>query len=471
MITWPSLYGSLFLFIAFFFTVLTIHTAISTPQTFTEDPYPAPSRFLRPTAEPVVTNVQLTRNVVVRRPNDAVDASLADEQRPSVPLPEAIKQLSNDTLWRQKDDSALQWLKEATRYSYADWEKALEGFQSDQIHRGHISGAHTLEQDKVHLEAVVRRFQEKMGPCGGPEVVPRTFKVNSEIGREDFCKQATSPCAQKNPIWIMKPKGGAFGMGVRKYSLANFSMSDCVGGVRKLSSSSDDATSNSHAAYLAQRFISNPLKMNGLKVEIRFHVLIASTRPWIVLYHPDFIAKHATKAGSLKVNTHHQRLESMTPEELPMKLDRGNDVLKIIREQLKRMARLAVYAHRDVQGFKEGGRLGNWAIYGLDVALDEDLRAYLLDWNVGPGLGMRVHGSRRQSAATIRDMYAIASHRLQGHTGKELRSRADSTSWEVIIDESDGSTMQPSDCSESDPAVQKMLAAWQTSDKTEVCSS
>merc|ERR1712224_46368 len=87
-----------------------------------------------------------------------------------------------------------------------------------------------------------------------------------------------------------------------------------------------------------------------------------------------------------------------------------------------------------------------WEVYGLDVALTKDLRAFLLDWNFAPGLGFNVHSGTSQLARTIHDMYRIILQSFYNDSRRELGAFAAQTSWKLTIDETSGAADAFPDC-------------------------
>lgn len=443
------------------------HVALLQPShKLTEEPQaapakPAPSRFLQEATKPA----SLSNDEKIARLS-YVPPSYDESKPPAVEkveeLRRLISQLGERKLWSDKQDEAVRLLGEATGRDLHEWREAIKTFKSDKIYRGSVNGGHRLESDKAALAQEVRYLQGQLGACAGPSIVPRTFQISKDYLRKQFCEHSASACGQRTPVWVMKPYGGTFGKGVHKRNFTRMAAPDCV---KNLEEGPKD-----ERPYLAQQFLNDPLIVDGGKVEVRFHVLIASTKPWLVLYHPDFVVKHATTSKTFVVNTHKQQVGSLNPEDLVRKIGRGEEALALIRGQLQRIAKLVILGHREANGFR-GARPEQWEIYGLDVALMSDLRAYLLDWNFQPGLGMSVTGSQRQSAATVRDMYKIARHKLQGKTGAELSSLARETTWEVALDESqDSSGEVPKPlCTgvwhEELPGSQSVFSSWSEADK------
>merc|ERR1711924_519891 len=126
--------------------------------------------------------------------------------------------------------------------------------------------------------------------------------------------------------------------------------------------------------------------------------------------------------GGFVVNSHQQEIDSFTPSELASRLGWNESSVALVQAQLKRIVRIVIAAFRQRKQFPHA-KEGDWEIYGLDVALTHDLRAYLLDWNCIPGLGLEIATaqSKRQSASLLRDMYRIGLCGISRSSASELR--------------------------------------------------
>lgn len=449
-------------------------------QKLTEETKPVPVRFLTAVSS---KEAQVTEQKSVESQLEEEQKLDLTEEEKQLDLRTILKRLGHGDVWKpEQRDEGIRLLENAVRRDHTEWLAAIKGFKSDDVHRGRVPGDWALEHDKVLLERTVRRFQRELGSCGGPLITPFTFPLQGDSleeevddkekqdRQEEFCRRATSSCGQKEPFWVIKPKGGTAGAGVHKRNLTGTTTSRCTEDLGKGAKTQ---------IYLAQRLIDNPLLVDGLKVEVRFHVLIANTKPWLVMYHPDFVVKQASNTKTLAINTHQQTVQSLSPEDLVSKIGGGDEALALIRGQLNRIARVVVTAHRSAGGFGPTRR-DHWGVYGLDVALTRDLRAHLLDWNVMPGLGMSVSasggGSQRQSTVTVHDMYLIALNVLKGKSGKELSTIAKSTTWLPVIDEaSDDSKPMPrvlpkQTCTgkwhEGIPGSVELFNSWESADNT-----
>lgn len=378
-----------------------------------------------------------------------------EERLNSKDLRSKLKRLNEIMENQMMKSRPVKLLTDVSRYGHELWIKALSAkFHSYDLYRGRIGGGRALEQ-KLTLADEVRKLQDKQGCYGGPAIIPRTLPLRNQTERQFFCERVAAVCGHQESLWVTKPKKSAFGIGVNVHNLTGHDAAACLVALSKLDS--DPHT----APHLAQEFLGEPLTVHGDKVELRFHVLIASIRPYVVLYHPDFIVKKVEKSfkktafDGFNVNSHvkGQNVVSFTPEELVRALSLDHQALELIRIQLERITRLVVTAHYQAKGFERDEKLGNpdlWEIYGCDVALTKDLRAYLLDWNFNPGLGFNVNGAASQRASTIRDMYGIVLQKFKDASAQNLAAFASQTSWKLVIDETGGRDAAFPDCSGGD---------------------
>eukprot|EP00746_Dinoflagellata_sp_MGD_P004563 gnl/MRDRNA2_/MRDRNA2_108831_c0_seq1.p1 gnl/MRDRNA2_/MRDRNA2_108831_c0~~gnl/MRDRNA2_/MRDRNA2_108831_c0_seq1.p1 ORF type:complete len:598 (-),score=99.16 gnl/MRDRNA2_/MRDRNA2_108831_c0_seq1:8-1801(-) len=376
---------------------------------------------------------------------------------------------------------ALELLAHVCRYEHTEWTDALSAnFSSDYVYRGRVGGGRALEKDKLSLAGIVSKLQEKHGQCGGPAIVPQTLPLRNQSEQRDFCEKVASNCGQQKPMWVTKPRKSVYGIGISLQNFTGHDSSTCLSSLNKLD---QEKTPN-----LAQEFIGEPLTVDGNKVELRYHVMIANVKPYLVLYHPEFVVKKAGKSSRrnkekvFNVNSHQQKVVSFTAEELVQALglneQAGQQALELIRAQLRRITRLVITAQYQEQGFAKDESLrkpGPWEVYGCDVALTKDFRAYLLDWNYSPGLGFNVKGAASHRASTIRDMYRIVLQKLRHEPPENLAAFASQTSWKVAIDETSGGDDAFPNCSKGNwqadlPGTHlELVQSWAVRDAQTTC--
>lgn len=99
---------------------------------------------------------------------------------------------------------------------------------------------------------------------------PETFLVDGDPAElEGLRARARS---EPEAVWIRKPEGRGRGIGVEPFNDVERWLASRV-------------APGAHGAELVQRYIENPLLLDGTKSEIRSYVLVASADPLLVLYH------------------------------------------------------------------------------------------------------------------------------------------------------------------------------------------
>eukprot|EP00747_Dinoflagellata_sp_TGD_P146292 gnl/TRDRNA2_/TRDRNA2_176678_c2_seq2.p1 gnl/TRDRNA2_/TRDRNA2_176678_c2~~gnl/TRDRNA2_/TRDRNA2_176678_c2_seq2.p1 ORF type:complete len:165 (+),score=35.90 gnl/TRDRNA2_/TRDRNA2_176678_c2_seq2:113-607(+) len=137
------------------------------------------------------------------------------------------------------------------------------------------------------------------------------------------------------------------------------------------------------------------------------------------------------------MNSHAQKIEAMHLEELQVAVG-GPTALARLHKGLKRIAWLAIQAHRQSGGFRNA-RQGDWELYGLDAAITRNIQPYLLDWNAKPGCGLHFVRGAEVGGPMLRDMYKVALALQNGTKGIEMSKAARATSWLPIVDDADAS--------------------------------
>nr|XP_006823794.1 PREDICTED: centriolin-like [Saccoglossus kowalevskii] len=137
---------------------------------------------------------------------------------------------------------------------------------------------------------------------------------------------------------------------------------------------------------LIQRYVPNPLLLNGKKFDVRVYMLIACTNPLMVFYHK---ATYVQKKDPM--------YEEMK-EETAWSMDKFNDYVNenLAEEKglpenwiygffTKRMQAIMLNCTHAVRN-KLQCKLGYFDLYGFDFLLDTDMKVWLLEINVNPAL-------------------------------------------------------------------------------------
>lgn len=261
--------------------------------------------------------------------------------------------------------------------------------------------------NKVGLTETLKQF-EKTHPLDTSAVsrfYQPSYCLHDPAERKAFFNDQPRVDTREN-LWIYKPGNNSRGRGIEIMWRFNKLK-------RKLKPYGDRPIEKKADQGIMQRYIKNPLLLDGRKSEIRIYWMIASLDPLLVLMYPEATVRlnslpfqldrfdnqliHVTNVYQQK---HHpdydpdvvlkwrfEELERYVSEELGL-ADAGwieRDLLPKIKHILSTVAHAAKpglfrgYPHR---GFC-------FAVYGADIILDDNLNPWLTEIQKGPGLSFR----------------------------------------------------------------------------------
>ncbi|XP_018648293.1 tubulin tyrosine ligase-related [Schistosoma mansoni] len=253
----------------------------------------------------------------------------------------------------------------------------------------------------ISLRDYERRYQNRFGRL--PIMVmddffPKTFIVDDLKEREAYFKLQETP-----HMWICKPIGQNQGKGI-------FLVRDIEEFKVHLKNRDEEARHQPSGLLprIIQRYIINPLLLDGCKFDIRCYVLIACTMPYLVFYHPGYIRRSAKPYSNQDQNliTHltNQFVQKKDPAYAEVKNNtvwswsQVNDYInKHYREEKKlpvdwtktvlqwRIQRIIHHVFTTVKN-RLAAKVGFFELLGLDFMLDENMKVWLLEVNSNPAL-------------------------------------------------------------------------------------
>ena len=228
-----------------------------------------------------------------------------------------------------------------------------------------------------------------------------TYKLNNKTEFAAF-REAYKP----GETWICKPNGLNQGIGIF-----------LIRSLQELESKLNEFNSKKASPYkqrshnydrMIQRYIERPLLLDNRKIDIRTYMLIASTAPFVVLYHPGYVRlcidEYKLEDNNLISHLNNQYMQKKDPRYKKMKEDtvwsyeQANNYVnehfmvakgieedwwyKVFERQVKR---IMLHCFQAVKCTLKS-RIGTFDLLGFDFMIDENMKVYLIEINVNPAL-------------------------------------------------------------------------------------
>ncbi|BFZ23598.1 hypothetical protein BsWGS_26637 [Bradybaena similaris] len=231
------------------------------------------------------------------------------------------------------------------------------------------------------------------------DFVPETYKLDDKVDREKFIQEY-----KDGETWICKPTGMNQGKGI--FLLRSKEKVDQLLGDRdpKL----NPKCSRAPLMRIVQRYISHPLLINERKFDIRSYMFIASTVPFLVLYHKGYVRlscnKYSPEDNNLTTHLTNQFVQKKDPaykvvkEDTAWTMDKLNDYINehvapekgleqdwVYGKLTKQMQRITLHCFNSVR-HKLQCKMGYFDLYGLDFMVDSDMKVWLIEINANPAL-------------------------------------------------------------------------------------
>eukprot|EP00759_Apiculatamorpha_spiralis_P054912 PhF_6_TR7062/c0_g1_i2/m.10662/K16600/TTLL2; tubulin polyglutamylase TTLL2 len=330
--------------------------------------------------------------------------------------PPIIRRVLEDLGWVEYDEEGppdqtlpnLYW--KTARFHPSDMAKANERYLSMRLNHFPRSGCIT-KKDNLHRN--LRRLRVSCG--GGPmfDFAPVTFVLPNEYVK--FCKALAEVQENEPPetcVWICKP-------------------SDLSRG-RKIFVFRDIGQLSYDCASVVQRYIYNPLLLDGYKFDFRIYVLVTSFQPLRAYIYRDCLGRFSTEKYDLsKLDDVFRHLTnySINREAPNVSTNKGNvgtgckwDVDKL----------RAMFAEKGVDFNDLFARIDNvvmltllsicndvpentscFELFGFDIIFDENFKAWVLEVNFSPALAVESEVDEKVKYPLIADM--IETLNIQPH--------------------------------------------------------
>lgn len=297
---------------------------------------------------------------------------------------------------KNPDDFKLRWTELLSHINYSRFK---EGEQMV----NHIPNC-GLITNKLGLLTSLRSYDKSLSDMNKTRSVefsdftPETYIIDDIKEREKFFETF-----QEGDIWINKPTGLNQGKGI--------TLIRDIDEFKKELDSRDSvsrSTMSGVKARIVQRYIKNPLLLEGRKFDIRSYMFIASTSPYLVMYCPGYIRlsmnPYSNEDTDLITHLTNQYIQKKSPNYGDVKEDtiwsmaKFNDYVNDNYRHLpgfkldwglvaleKQIQQIMLHVFNSVK-YKFSTRVGFFEIYGFDFMVDTDLKTWLIEVNVNPAL-------------------------------------------------------------------------------------
>ena len=251
------------------------------------------------------------------------------------------------------------------------------------------------------ISQLARRLGEK------PSFYPETYLLPEE--RTELVKAFPS-----SALWIKKPAASARGIGIKV--------------IRKV------PQQKAGKKAVVQKYVMNPLLINGLKFDLRFYVVVASVDPLRIYVYDNGLVRLATSKyeenlGNIANRAAHltnysvnkNKKEFVRTDDMeddgqgnkwshapfwPYLESIGFDVEEIRRKIDDAFVTVIMSATRIFRAQKNNRQ--SFELFGFDVMIDKDQNVYVLEVNVCPAMGTSTELDRHVKEPMIREMFDLA---------------------------------------------------------------
>ncbi|KAK6177665.1 hypothetical protein SNE40_015721 [Patella caerulea] len=324
--------------------------------------------------------------------------------------------------WKRTTDKyderfKLKWVECKSRINYQSFR------EGDQL-VNHIPNCHLLTNKMGLLNSLQEYERVTLSTKGRPprlkmvDIVPETYKLDDKNDRETFLEQY-----KDGEMWICKPTGMNQGKGI--FLLRSKEEIDKLLSEREERQQQQRKSTRPLMSRIVQRYIHNPLLLDGRKFDIRAYMLIASTTPFLVVYHKGYVRLSCMPYNGEDTNltTHltNQYIQKKDPnyqdvkEDTAWSMDKFNDYIneKVAPEKnlepnfvynylTKQMQRVMLHCFNSVK-HKLQTKMGYFDLYGLDFMIDTDMKVWMIEINVNPSLSTNCEALREVIPSVVEE--------------------------------------------------------------------
>ncbi|KAK3105402.1 hypothetical protein FSP39_024394 [Pinctada imbricata] len=307
--------------------------------------------------------------------------------------------------WKRTTDKyderyRLKWTECKTKINYG-------AFKEGEQLVNHIPNGNLLTNKLGLLNSLQEYERVTLSTKGRPprlrfiDFVPETYRLDEKHDRETFLEKY-----KDREMWICKPTGMNQGKGI--FIIRSKEELDKLLEERDQRREQLAKSSRPMMTRIVQRYIQNPLLLEGRKFDIRAYLLIASTSPFLVLYHKGYIrlccGKYKEDDTEMSTHLTNQFVQKKDPnykdvkEDTAWSMDKFNQYINenlmaakgleenwVYNSLTKQMQKIMIHCFNSVK-HKLQSRVGFFDLYGLDFMIDTDMKVWLIEVNVNPAL-------------------------------------------------------------------------------------
>lgn len=244
------------------------------------------------------------------------------------------------------------------------------------------------------------------------DVVPECYVFNDNVSEKKIQNFLNKRTTERKSLWIVKPKNLYGGIGIKIFDdtskIAKFIKSRNIINVHTINKLKKFSNPNS---YLIQKYISNPLLIEGRKFDIRINVLL--TNDFNIYFSPYYLVRTSSYKYSNKINYDERdeiiHLTNNTFQKLApsyemyeddnviysqqfqkyLDLSYGKDVINVSRDFFPIWKEIIIDSilsiKKDIIKKRNDHRFF-YEILGFDLMIDENFKTWLIEVNQNPGI-------------------------------------------------------------------------------------
>ncbi|XP_054078655.1 inactive polyglycylase TTLL10 [Rissa tridactyla] len=305
----------------------------------------------------------------------------------------------------RREDYALKWCEikcRETYYHFKEGEQLLYQIPNNGVLTSKIGLLCCLREQERARKKISRSSNSKFLKM--EEFFPESFRLDLEDERNAFFE-----LCKEEQIWICKPSCSNQGRGI--FLLKNPASVNTL--QAKLHSAEDHLLHKrvpykAPKARIVQRYIQQPLLLEGKKFDVRSYLLIACTAPYVLFFAQGYVrltcVNYDAASDDLTVhltNQHMQKknsLYSQLKDETVWRMEHFNSYVNekfrktnglpkdwVFTVFTKRMQQIMLQCFLAAK-HKLDRKLGYFDLIGCDFLIDENFKVWLLEMNANPAL-------------------------------------------------------------------------------------